>query len=286
MIGSLNGAANVVVRRLGVEPREELRSVHTLEELAFLIRSSATEGTLDEQHLSLLARTIRFGGKNAADALLPRPDIVALGVDASVDRLVESSRTTGLSRFPVYEGDLDHVCGYVDVHDVLAIPPATRSEVTLESIRRDVLVVPEGRELDELLLDLRARNERLAIVIDEHGGTTGLVTFEDLLEELVGDISDEYDPEHHLVHADPRRPGAIVVDAGLHLDELEDAIGLLLPDGPYETVAGFVLDQAQRIPDEGEFVEHDGWRFEVADRAGMRIAAVRLVPPDGWVAPT
>ncbi|MEC8969522.1 MAG: hemolysin family protein, partial [Actinomycetota bacterium] len=276
VVRALNGAANVVVRWLGVEPREELGVSRTLDELQELIRSSSDD-TLDTAEVELLTRSIRFGDKTVADALVPRLDMEALSVDSLSVELLARSKQTGHSRFPVFDGDLDHVVGVVHVKSLLSRPAGTRNGVPLGELMGDALAVPETRDLDDLLSDLREHSRHLAVVVDEHGGTAGIITVEDVLEEIVGEIDDEHDHPAFRTQDDGRV--GTVVSGSSSLDEVRDAVGLPIPDGPYETLAGFVLHRLGRLPEPATTVELEGWRIEVVAVEGRRIAELRVVDP-------
>jgi CBS domain containing-hemolysin-like protein len=275
LITFLNGAANWTVRRLGIEPQEELTSVRSLEELELLIRSSGEEGTLEPEALTLLTRSIRFGEKDAADALVPRRSVATLAIDDPVSRLAELAVATGHSRFPVIGADLDDVHGVVHVKDVYRVPYEARATELVSNLMVPAFVVPETRDLADLLADLRRVGSHLAIVVDEHGGTAGIITLEDVLEEIVGEIDDEHDrPTPRLTRV--QRPGEWLLAGTLHPDEVFDACGFVVPDGDYETLAGFVLASLGKIPEVGEHFAHEGWRVEVAEREGHRVATVKL----------
>ena len=275
LIRFLNGAANWTVRRLGIEPQEELTSVRSLEELELLIRASGEEGTLEPEALTLLTRSIRFGEKDAASALVPRRSVQSVSVDDPVARLAERAVATGHSRFPVVGADLDDVRGVVHVKDVYAVPYEERGARSVETIMTPPFVIPETRDLTDLLADLRGVGIHLAVVVDEHGGTAGIITLEDVLEEIVGEIDDEHDrPTPRLTRV--QRAGEWLLDGTLHRDEVFDACGFVVPDGDYETLAGFVLASLGRIPEEGAGFDHDGWRVQVVQRDGHRVATVRL----------
>lgn len=285
IIKAANGAANRIVRLCGLEPTEELASARSVEELGLLIRSSGEQGAIDPEAVTLLTRSLRFGDKTAADALVPRVEVEALGQDDTVADLVARARATGFSRFPIYGADLDDVTGVVHVKDIYRLPPGERAQTPLKQIAGVVYAVPETRLLEDLLDDLRERHEHFAVVIDEYGGTAGILTLEDLLEEIVGEISDEYDvPAVTATAAGPS--GAVNLAGGLHPDEVADATGFHVPEGDYETLAGFVLDRLGHIPAAGEEVVHRGWRLIVTEMDRHRIAAVRLQPPaDGRASP-
>jgi len=275
LIQLLNGSANWTVRRFGIEPQEELTSVRSLEELELLIRSSGAEGTLEPEALTLLTRSIRFGEKDAADALVPRRSVTTLSIDDVVSTLAARAVATGHSRFPVVGADLDDVHGVVHVKDVYRVPYDDRATHPLRKLMVPAFVVPETRDLADLLADLRRVGSHLAIVVDEHGGTAGIITLEDVLEEIVGEIDDEYDrPTPTLTRV--QRAGEWRLDGTLHRDEVFDSCGFSVPEGDYETLAGFVLASLGRIPAEGEEFEHDGWQLEVAEVDTHRVAAVRL----------
>lgn len=275
VISFLNGAANWTVRRFGIEPQEELSSVRSLQEFELLIRSSGEEGTLELQSLTLLTRSLRFGDKDAAAALTPRPAVEAVSVDDSVSDLAHRAVATGRSRFPVIGTDLDDVRGVVHVKDVYGVPFEERPTRPVTSIMVEPFVVPETRDLGALLADLRGVGSHLAVVVDEHGGTAGIITLEDVLEELVGEIDDEHDERLPRLTA-VVRPGEWRLDGALHPDEVYDACGLSVPDGDFETLAGFVLKRLGRIPEVGETFDHDGWHLVVAGRDGLRVSEVTV----------
>ncbi|MEV6634407.1 hemolysin family protein [Actinoplanes sp. NPDC051470] len=282
-IAALNGSANWLVRRLGIEPQEELASARSPEELGLLAAISARAGALPTETATLLRRTIRFGEKRAARAMTPRVDVVGLKVTASVADLLALSRETGHTRFPVYESTLDLVTGVAAVPEALGVEPARRATTAVSSIAREPVYVPESLDLDKVLAALRAADADLAIVVDEYGGTDGVVTVEDLIEELVGEISDEYDldlPETATqVLTAPSGEKTFLVDGLLREDELLELTGFALPEGPYETLAGFLLARLGHIPVPGESLTEDGWEFTVTQVDRHRIEQVRMVAP-------
>jgi CBS domain containing-hemolysin-like protein len=276
-ISHFEGVANRVIRLFGIEPREHLAAGRSREELEWLLRATGEEGGLEPEEVSLLTRSIRFGEKTAADALTPRTSIVAVADTEPVSRFVELALESGYSRLPVYHDDLDDIVGVVHVKSVFGLLPADRPTTPVKSIMTGVLAVPESRDLDVLFADFRNSRSYLAVVVDEHGGTAGILTLEDLLEELVGEIDDEYDEPEPVV--EPNDEGPWTLAGGLHRDEVTDACGFLLPDGEFETLAGFVLDELGHIPRPGASVERDGWRFEVVEMDRLRVAAVRVHAP-------
>ena len=278
LVAFLDGMAARLTRRVGVEPTEELESTPDLVELEHLIRSSGAEGTLDQGEVELLTRSIRLADKSADDAMVPRVRVEALDSDATVAALVEKAVGTGHSRFPVIGDDLDDIVGVVHVKAVHAVAVDDRSTTAVTELMTPAFAVPESRDLDELLVDLRQGGNQLAVVIDEHGGTAGIITLEDILEEIVGEIDDEYDAAPTLLTRVEAK-GSSVVPASLHPDEVATATGFEMPEGEYETLAGLVLDRIGRIPEPGEMTEVDGWRLEVVAMDRLRIATVRIVAP-------
>ncbi len=278
VVAFLDGAATAIVRAMGIEPRDELETTPDRDELESLIRQSAADGVLDDGEASLLTRSIRLADKTAADALVPRVEVEAIGVAATAADLVDLAARTGHSRFPVVGEDLDDVVGVVHVKSVLAHRPEDRTHVPVRDLMAPVLAVPETRELDELLVELRDGGSQMAVVIDEHGGTAGIITLEDILEELVGEIDDEHDvPSPVFTRAEAR--GSTIVPGSLHPDEVREATGFEMPEGDYETLAGLVLARLGHIPEPGEMVEVDGWRLEVVAMDRLRIASIRVVAP-------
>ena len=272
-----NGAANWTVRRFGIEPKEELEIHRSLDELAYLIHSSGDSGTLDPASHDLLRRTLRFGDKTAADALKPRVHVQGLPTTATVADLAAAGGASRHSRYPVYEGDLDNVRGIAAITSVFETPAAERATAAVTSVMREPLVVPETRFLADILNDFRSTEVQMAVVVDEHGGTAGILTMEDVLEEIVGEVDDEHDEAQPLTAG--VEAGTFVVAGTLHLDEVEDASGLVLPTGDYETVAGFVLAHLGRIAVTGDVVHHDGWTIAVVEMDGLRIASLQLEAP-------
>ncbi|WDZ87960.1 hemolysin family protein [Micromonospora cathayae] len=285
LIRALNGSANWLVRRLGVEPQEELASARSPDELGLLAVISARAGALPPEAAMLMRRTIRFGDKRAAEAMTPRVDVIALRATATVAELLTLAQQTGRTRFPVYEETLDLVTGVAGVPDALGVPLVRRHTTTVGQVAREPVYVPESLDLDGVLAALRAAGADLAIVVDEYGGTDGVVTTEDLVEELVGEIADEFDPAAVPEGAPvgPTVPGgerSALVDGVLRSDELAEQTGFRLPEGPYETLAGFLMARLGHIPAAGETVEDGGYEFTVVEVDRHRIEQVRVVCPE------
>src|SRR6478735_624068 len=189
----LNGSANALLRSIGVEPKEELSGARSAEELSSLVRRSASAGLLEQDTATLLGRTLRFSEHDASDVMTPRPRVAAVQRSESTETVLELARQTGYSRFPVYEEDLDDIVGVVHVKQAVSVPRERRPDVPASALQTAVVRVPETMTLDTLLGELRGRGYQMAVVVDEYGGTAGVVTLEDLVEELVGEVVDEHD---------------------------------------------------------------------------------------------
>ena len=273
LVRLLNGTANSVVRRFGVEPRDEIDTSRTSEELETLITERASS-VLDPEEVSLLTRSLRFSDKTAVDALIPRVDVDALQRATQVSDLIAHALDTGRSRFPVFDKDLDDVIGVVHVKSVYRLSPEERRSTHVSEIMRDILAVPETRKLEEILSDMKNRRTQMAVVIDEHGATSGIITLEDLLEEILGEIKDEYDND--LAEAELENPGSFLVAGRLNFEEVFDSTGFKIPEGQYETLAGFVLERLGHLAEPGEKVIEGQWTIEVVEVKRRRIITLRV----------
>jgi CBS domain containing-hemolysin-like protein len=262
-INGLNSAANWVVRRLGIEPAEELRSARAPDELGSLVRSSAARGTLDAGTATLLNRSLAFAERSAEELMTPRMRVQALPCSATVAELADASRRTGLSRFPVHDGDLDDVLGAVHVKQVFGVPAPERYTTTLNTLATPIPKVPSTLGSETLLERLRRAGLQMAVVVDEWGGSAGIVTLEDVVEEIVGDVRDEYDRPDSAVRAIGK--GTWIVSGLLRADEVAEATGFAMPGGDFETLAGLVLAELGRIPNVGDGVTVAGTRLTVVD---------------------
>ncbi|TAJ49957.1 MAG: HlyC/CorC family transporter [Herbiconiux sp.] len=272
----LNGSANGLLRLVGIEPKEELSGARTAEELSSLVRRSAMEGSLDVDTATLLNRTLLFSSHDASDVMTPRPRVASVKRTESTASVLELARTTGHSRFPVIDDDIDDVVGLVHVKQAMSIPRDRRADVPVVAIMTETVRVPETMTLDVLLGELRGRGYQMAVVMDEYGGTAGVVTLEDLVEELVGELVDEHDRTRAGVvqsRGDTTFPGM------LRPDELADQAGIRVPeDGPYETVAGFVMSELGRLPVVGDVVVLPDGALRVERLDGRRIDRLRFIP--------
>jgi CBS domain containing-hemolysin-like protein len=277
LIMVLNGAANRIVRALGMEPAEELASARSAEELVALARHSAHEGALESDTADLFVRTLGLAELSAESVMTPRVDVAALEDHATAADVLNLTRATGLSRFPVYRQTIDDVVGVVTLKDALAVKAERRAQVRVGALASPPLLVPETLPAERLLDLLRSR-QQLAVVVDEYGGTAGVATLEDIVEEMVGEVQDEHDP-HDLPELRPtasvagRR--AWLAEGRCRVDVLE-TVGLHAPEGPYETVAGLLADLLGRIPAPGDFAELPGWRLTAVEVHRHRTELVRL----------
>lgn len=280
-ITHLNKMANRVVRRFGVEPAEELASARGPQELAALARHSAKQGALEPDTAELFVRTLNLADLTAENVMTPRVQVVALDAQATCEDVANATRATGLSRFPVYRGSLDSVVGTAHVKDVLAVPAERRIHLRVSEIMREPMLVPESLTVDRLLDRLSGRRT-MAVVIDEYGGTAGVATLEDIVEEVVGEVRDEHDPHETPdltpAGADDEGRGLYTADGSARVDQLA-RVGLRVPDGPYETLAGLVAAELGRIPETGDVLQVAGWRLDVVDASGRRAARVLLHAP-------
>ncbi len=276
----LNNTANVILRMFGIEPKEELSSARTAEELRSLVRRSATAGTLDLDTATLLARTLVFAGHDASDAMTPRPRVASVDKSDTADTVVALARETGFSRFPVIDDSIDDIVGLVHVKNAVAVPLDRRADVPVSALTSDALSVPETMKLDALLGELRGRGFQMAVVLDEYGGTAGVITLEDLVEELVGEVADEHDRSRADVISSKN---GVTFPGMLRPDELLDRAGVAVPaDGPYETVAGFIMSELGRLPIIGDTVALPKGELRVERLDGRRIDRIRFTPvPDG-----
>lgn len=270
----VNGMADSIVKKLGMEPSDELHGITSMSELEFVIRASGEKGTLDPEDVTRLTRTIRFADKSAGDILVPRVDLTVVESDHTLADVCRLSSETGHSRFPVIGDDTDDVLGVVHVKSALGVAPGQRCSVSVSDCMTEAFVVPEARELDSLLDEMYSDEHHLAFVLDEHGGVAGIVTIEDIVEEIVGEIDDEHDSKT-IDDVQEVAKGQFVIAGAIHPDELEEATGLAIPEGDYETVAGFALDQLQRIPALGDQFDWRSWSFEVIEMDRWRIAKIQ-----------
>lgn len=282
VIALLNGSANAVLRSMGIEPKEELSGARTAEELSSLVRRSATAGVLEEDTASLLDRSLTFSRLNASDVMTPRPRMHAIAASDSAEDVIQLARQTGHSRFPVYGESLDDIQGIVHLKAAVGVPRHKRAEVPVGALSTEPLRVPETVHLDALIAELRARGYQMALVVDEYGGTAGVVTLEDLVEEIVGEVSDEHDRRLAGV---VRHRDSLTFPGQLRPDELRDRAAVEVPeDDSYDTVGGYIMSVLERIPAVGDTVRVEHGTLTVARMDGRRVDRVRFTPdplPEG-----
>jgi CBS domain containing-hemolysin-like protein len=274
LIRLLNWMANVTVKAVGVEPQDERAMAHSPSDLLLLIKESAGHGGIAAEEHELLARSLELSGLTAADAMTVRRDIVAVGADVTADVVAAEAHRTGRTRVVVHEGDLDHVRGFVHAKDVLRLANGTWTTTRAGTLTRPIMVTPEQHGLEDLLLEMRTRRQHIALVVDEHGMVQGLVTLEDVIEELIGDFDDESD--RRLGDAEPLPGGGWRIPGTMRVDLFEECTGVALPDGDWQTVAGYVIDALDEIPAEGEHVHTDLGEFEVVEMDGYAIETLHV----------
>jgi CBS domain containing-hemolysin-like protein len=275
VIAATNGTANALLRRVGVEPREELSGARSPAELASLVRRSAEQGTLDAATATLLTNSIDFSTLTAVDVMTDRTRLVVVRREDSAADVMTLARETGHSRFPVIGDSVDDVVGFVHLRKAMAVPHGRRAEVPAAALMVDAPRVPETVGLGPLLVDLRAQGLQMAVVVDEYGGTSGAVTLEDVVEELVGEVADEHDRTRSSLAR--QADGSWALPGVLRPDELHEATGLRVPeDGPWETVGGLLMARLGRIPAEGDEVVEGHVRLVVERMDGRRVERVRV----------
>jgi len=284
-IDLLDFIAAKFVRLLGVTSPPSHTLIRSIEELQVLVQQARERGLVNASEVKFILSALELSQIEVREIMVPRPDVHALPVSASLEETMSIIATTQRSRIPVFEGSLDHILGFVHVKDLLwvlldrtrraeeGLPP---SDFHLRPLLRDVLIVPETKAASELLLEFRSRRTGLAMVVDEFGSILGLATLEDILEEMVGEIHDEFDVvERPLTLPD----GSMIFDAALKVRELDSRYNISLPDDPsYETVGGFVLTRLGFIPRGGESFEAEGYRFTVMEMDRRRVSRVKIKP--------
>ena len=279
-IWALNGTGNSLLRLLGVQPASGHELVHSIDELKMLVRASTEGGVFEEDESQRLHALFDFGELKVRGVMIPRTEMVGVEADKKIEDIIDLIVESTYTKFPVYDDDLDNILGVVHVKDLLN---AMRSAEQRQSIARDFvrepLYVPETTSVNDLLRHFRNNRQHIAIVMDEYGGTAGLVTLEDLLEEIVGEVSDPFDvvtPE-----IQPQPDGTVLIDGLTRLEEVNDHLGLDLAEPNYETIAGYVMGKLGRIPRINDVVEGDRVRLQVENLDGMRIERISLTFLEG-----
>jgi putative hemolysin len=267
VIGFLQSVTSLTRAHSDEQPESQAEAVDAL------IEAGQEEGILDGSNRDLIQSAVKFGEKTVRDAMKPRPEIVAVPASMTVEKFIDLLRKKPFSRVPVYEGTIHNIKGIVYAQDLLQIPDSEAPTRTVDTLmRKDIHFVPESKLGSDLLREMQKNNIRMAIVVDEYGGVAGLVTIEDLVEEIVGEIGDEHDKSEIVRQND----GSYVVPGRMDVDQLDQLLGVHPEGTEAATVAGLVSEMAGRIPRRGDIVEHDGLRFEVLDSTDRRVERVRV----------
>jgi CBS domain containing-hemolysin-like protein len=279
LIWVLQRSTEIVLRAFGLEPPGGDMEVYTEAELRMLLSRSREEGEIEEQEQEMLYKVFDFADKEVSAVMVPRPEVVALSVELPPEEALAAMIESPYTRYPVYRETLDHIIGMIHVRDLFsAIVDRGIAGVELEALVRPAHIVPETKDLAALLAEFRRTNQHMAIVVDEYGDLEGIVTLEDLLEEIVGEIEDEFDLPDESVERLP--DGRMRIDGTFPIDDFNEQFHRELPIEDYHTVGGFVFGLLGRAPERGDEVEYDGTRFKVLDVEGSRIGRleVELVP--------
>lgn len=272
----LNGTANLLLRLIGMRPASGQDTIHSEQELRLLVQASGESGALEVGQRDMLDAVFDFGDLTAREVMVPRTEIIAIAADDSLDKLIQRAVDHPFSKFPVYEGNLDHILGIVHVKDLVRVQYDERRNTTVRGLIREALFVPDTLRLDALLQQFRARRQHVAIVLDEYSGTAGLVTLDDLMEKIVGEVADPFDKSGPDIQRLPT--GIYLVDGLTQIQDVNDRLGLNLHEDYYDTIAGFVLGRLGRMPRVGDTVEADGVRLKVEALDGLRIARLSVYP--------
>ena len=273
LVWLVNASTNFILRPWGIRLGEEMEA-HSEEELRIMISSSVASGELDPQEHDYLNNVFDFGDTVARAVMVPRPDIEALPITASLEELVERAAFGRYTRYPVYEGDLDHVLGAVHVKDLFRAAKEEGDGFDIRPLIRDCLVVPETKRIEQILREFQSRKLQMAIVIDEWGSVEGLITIEDVVEELVGEIQDEFDEDEAAI--EPLGENTYAVDGRIPITDVNDYFDLDLPHEDFDTIGGFVLGSLGRPPEPGDVVPADGVTLRVKTVDGPRVSMLTL----------
>jgi CBS domain containing-hemolysin-like protein len=274
----LNKSSQVILRALGQKQTGTEEAVHSPEEIRLLIEQSQESGQMQARDADLIDAVFEFSEKNAREVMTPRTELIALPVEATLSEVLEVVQESGLSRYPVYDESIDNIIGVVLAKDLLKLlaPRANTDAFDLPSIMRPVHVIPGSREVEEVLADFKRLKEHMAVVLDEYGGTAGVVTMEDLLEEIVGEILDEYDTPEDEEPPLHTRAGETLVPGSTHIGELNEHFALTVPDEDYHTIGGYVFGVLGRLPVVGDRVIAGGAIFTVREMEGRRIESLSV----------
>ena len=274
IIWFLNSVANVVVRLVGVEPQDERAMAHSPTDLILLLDESAGHGDIKAEDHQLLTRSLELSGLTAADAMTVRRDIVSMPAEATAAEVAAEAHRTGRTRIVIHEKDLDHCLGFIHAKDLLRLENGVWATTSARSMIRPLMVTPEHHRLEDLLVEMRSERKHISVAVDEHGVVVGLVTLEDVFEELIGDFDDESDDR--LNDCAQNADGSWRVNGTLRPDQFEDCTGVAMPEGDWQTVAGYVIDALDEIPAAGDSVRTALGDFTVIEMDGYAIATLRV----------
>jgi putative hemolysin len=283
LIAILNGSATLLLRLLGISASREHTHVHSPEEIIILVRESQRAGLIDADERQFLQNVFRSAETRAGQIAIPRPRMVAAAVERPVEEVLRLAAESAYTRIPIYEGDIDQIIGFVHLRDLFALY-RRKTMASLRSIVRPLPFVPESLTIAEVWERLNETQSYLAIVFDEYGGTSGLITREDLIEELFGEVQDEFDQERALIT--PVGEGRVVVRGDMLVASLNDLLEIDLPHEGAHTVGGLVMEVLGRVPQVGDTVEIEGIRLRVEAVAQMSIVALCVTLPPGVTVPT
>jgi putative hemolysin len=280
LVWFLQESSNQFTKLFGIRPAPVGVVTHTEEELRMILAQAEDTGVIEEAEEEMLYKVFDFAGKEVHDVMVPRPEVIAISVDLPPEECLAAVIDSPFTRYPAYRGSLDDIVGTLHVRDLFsALNERGIANVRIEDILRAPYVVPETKDLASLLADFRREKQHMAIVVDEYGATQGIATLEDLLEEIVGEIEDEFDlPDESIERVDER---TVRVDGTFPIDDFNEHFGTALPAEDYHTIAGFVFGALGRAPEEGDEVEHDGVGFRVIDVQGSRIERLEVQFRDG-----
>jgi len=270
--------ARFLAARSGIDPSFSNRAAHSEEEIKLLVEDSAEEGVLEAEEKEMIHSIFEFADTIARQIMVPRIDVCSVCVDARLSEVVEVAMGSGHSRLPVHDGTVDKIVGIVHVKDLLPHLVRGEAEYPIQSLMRPPYFVPEAKKIDELLQEFRSYKSQMAIVVDEFGGTSGLVTVEDVLEEIVGEIEDEYDVNTHPAVEETVEGEGTLVDARVTIEDVNDELNLALPTEDTETLGGFVFSLFGRPPTVGECVRYGDIEFQVEAVDGVRLNRIRISP--------
>lgn len=277
-----NGSANLLLRAVGITPVSGHELAHSAEEIRIILEHSEQSGVLSEQRHELLEGALDIGERTVRQIMVPRVDVVYISTSATWEQIVQTVIEHGYSRFPLCEGDLDHLIGILYAKDLLRYlgqPKGPPSPEEIVALKRECLFVPESQRVEALLKRFQRSRVHMAAVVDEYGGTSGIVTLEDVLEELVGEIQDEMDQEAPLIEETPE--GHYRVNGQMLIDDLADRTGVALPDAQGDTVGGYILYRLGRVATRGDEVRADGHLLRVLEVHRRRIVRVLVTPAPG-----